>query len=130
MFDFISVLKEKPMFIGSKGATDTEIAEAEKHLSISFSRKYKHYLSSVGFAIYEGHEITGICKAKRLNVVDVTIMERDHAENIPANWYVIEQLHIDGIVIKHSQGKYIRLLQISNQRRYVILSLNMFVCER
>ncbi len=102
MKDFISILKEKPMYIGSKGATITEIIDAETKLSVSFSKEYKHYLSSVGFAIYEGHELTGICKAKRLNVVDVTLSERNITPDVPADWYVIEQLNIDGIVIWQS----------------------------
>lgn len=102
MIDFISILKEKPMYIGSKGATIAEIIDAETKLSVSFSKEYKHYLSSVGFAIYEGHELTGICKAKRLNVVDVTLSERNITPDVPADWYVIEQLNIDGIVIWQS----------------------------
>ena len=102
MKDFISILKEKPMYIGSKGATNAEIIEAEAKLFVSFSKEYKHYLSSVGFAIYEGHELTGICKAKRLNVVDVTLSERSITPDIPDDWYVIEQLNIDGIVIWQS----------------------------
>ena len=71
-------------------------------MSLSFSKDYKLYLSRCGFATYEGHELTGICKAKRLNVVDVTINERTISPNIPENWYVIEQLNIDGIVIWQS----------------------------
>jgi len=94
MKDFISILKEKPMYIGSKGATKTEIIEAEAILSVSFSKEYKHYISSVGFAIYEGHELTGICKAKRLNVVHVTLSERNITSDVLVDWYVIEQLNI------------------------------------
>ena len=102
MKDFISILKEKPMFIGSKGATSEEIIDAETKLAVSFSEQYKYYLSSIGFAIYEGHELTGICKAKRLNVVDVTLNERNITPDVPGDWYVIEQLNIDGIIIWQS----------------------------
>lgn len=102
MKDLISYLKSKPMFIGSNGATNAQITEAEEQLSVSFSNEYKQYLSDIGFAIYEGHELTGICKAKRLNVVDVTLIERTITPDVPADWYVIEQLNIDGIVIWQS----------------------------
>ena len=51
-----------------------------------------------GAASYYGHELTGICKAARLNVVDVTQDERQY-NSVPVDWYVIEQTNIDGIVI-------------------------------
>ena len=96
-------LKSKPFFKSFKGASNEEIKKAEESLRVSFSKEYKLYLSKCGFATYEGHELTGICKAKRLNVVDVTINERTISQNIPENWYVIEQLNIDGIVIWQSE---------------------------
>ena len=99
MKNVLDVLKEKTMFIGSKGASDTEITEAETELSVLFDKEYKCYLSNIGFAIYDGHELTGICKSKRLNVVDVTKEEREKMPDVPQSWYVIEQAHIDGIVI-------------------------------
>ena len=34
-----------------------------------------------------------------INVVDVTLAERNFCTNIPEGWYVIEQTHMDGIVI-------------------------------
>lgn len=103
MNDFITELKEKADYVGSKGATEEEIIEAETMLSVSFSKEYKQYLSAVGFAIYDGHELTGICKAKRLNVVDATMLEREITPSVPSNWYVIEQLNIEGIVIWQSE---------------------------
>lgn len=99
MNDIISILNSKPMFRASKGATKEEITQAEKLLSLKFSKEYFHYLSTVGFGIYKGHELTGICKAKRLDVVNVTLEERTITSYIPADWYVVEQANIDGIVI-------------------------------
>lgn len=128
MFDFINVLKEKTMFIGSKGASDTEITEAEQQLSVSFSEEYKHYLSSVGFAIYEDHELTGICKAKRLNVVDVTFSERRITTDIPDDWYVIEQLNIDGIVIWQSSTGEIYQTSPNTEPTKICDSLAEYIC--
>lgn len=101
--DILAILKKQPLFASYMAGTVDDITKAEEKLNLSFSAEYKRYLLKYGFATYEGHEITGICKAKRLNVVDVTIIEREYTENIPANWYVIEQLNIDGIVIWQSE---------------------------
>ena len=102
MQDFISILKEKPMFIGSNGATTVEIQEAEIKLSVSFSKEYKDYLSSFGFAVYEGHELTGITKDLNLDVVNVTVKNLHKNPSIKLPLYVIEEAHIDGIVVWQS----------------------------
>ncbi len=75
------------------------ISSAEKELGVIFSPEYMEYLKEFGAASYYGHELTGICKSSRLNVVDVTITERENNPIVPKNWYVIEQANIDGIVI-------------------------------
>ena len=100
--DIIAALEKQSCFCGHSAVSSKEITKAEAELSLKFSKDYREYIGTFGFAIYEGHELTGICKAKRLNVVDVTKDERMANPNIPDNWYVIEQLHIDGIVIWQS----------------------------
>jgi len=74
----------------------------EQKLNVRFSIEYKEYLLAFGEASIYGHELTGICESKRLNVVDVTIEERERDENIPDDFYVIEQTHTDDIVIWQS----------------------------
>lgn len=66
-------------------------------LSNSLTITARMLLHSALRPIY-GHELTGICKAARLNVVDVTQDERQY-NSVPVDWYVIEQTNIDGIVI-------------------------------
>ena len=129
MNDLISCLKNKPMFIGSKGASNAQIAEAEEQLTVSFSKEYKHYLTTIGFAIYEGHELTGICKAKRLNVVDVTLSERSITPDVPADWYVIEQLNIDGIVIWQSTSGEIFQTSPNSEPKKIYDSLVEYIMQ-
>ena len=50
-----------------------------------------------------GHELTGLGASSRLNVVDVTLEERQRNLNISPDWYVIEQTNIDGMVIWQSE---------------------------
>ena len=82
-----------------KGVSGKTIKLYEKKLLVSFSNDYCDYLKAFGVASVNSHDLTGICKSKRLNVVDVTKEERERMPEVPQNWYVIEQAHIDGIVI-------------------------------
>ena len=49
--------------------------------------------------MFEGHELTGLCDGKRLDVIKITNFEKNFAKNISQDWYVVEQTNIDGIVI-------------------------------
>lgn len=96
------ILRSMPGFASLTPATMQQVDSAEKILQLKFSNDYREYLSSLGVASFSGHELTGICPTSRLNVVDVTIKERGYTPSIPIDWYVVEQLNIDGIVIWQS----------------------------
>ena len=81
MSDIIDILKNAPEYIGGNGRTDTEIETAEKQLGIKFSPDYRCYLKDIGLACFDGHELTGICKSARLNVVDVTLLQRQRVSD-------------------------------------------------
>lgn len=98
----IQTLKSLPDYIGSMGRTDEEITQCEIKLGLSFAADYKEYLSKIGLASFNGRELTGISKYARLNVVDVTNDNKQYLPNIPSNFYVIEELGIDGIIIWQS----------------------------
>ena len=97
--DFTEAIKMITDYIGSNGRTDKEIAEAEKKLGVIFARDYHDYLKEIGLACFDGHELTGLTKTIRLDVVFVTKEQRRQSDDIPSSWYVIEEAHIDGIVI-------------------------------
>ncbi len=99
MDDIINILRSLPNFVHMTGATESDISSAETALGLTFADDYRKYVFAFGAAAVNGHELTGVCSSKRLNVVDVTIEERNNNEDIPANWYVLEQANIDGIVI-------------------------------
>ena len=54
-------------------------------------------------AAYDGHEFTGLSKAVRTNVVEVTKQKWLECSKISKSWYVIEETNIDQIVIWQSQ---------------------------
>lgn len=102
MSDIVKMLRSKPNFRAMSGASQEQIEQAEKTLTLRFAAEYREYLSEFGVASACGHELTGICASPRLNVVDVTISERVSNQKIPSNWYVVEQANIDGIIIWQS----------------------------
>lgn len=99
MKSIVSVIKSNPDYIGSNGRNESAIAQAEKMLNNRFADDYREYLLKIGLASFNGHELTGICSSKRLNVVDVTLSEKSITPSIPQDWYVLEETNIDGIVI-------------------------------
>lgn len=92
-------LKTQKDFFARKPVTDVEIADAEHRLSVKFSDEYKSYIAALGAATIHGHELTGICANKNVNVVDATIHAREMDVSIPASFYLIENTHYDGILI-------------------------------
>ena len=92
-------LKLKKAFIYLKPVSEKEITDAQNELSLSFAPDYKEYLEKFGVASYYGHELTGICPSPRLNVVDVTKRNKNLIDNIPSDWYVIEEANIDDIIL-------------------------------
>ncbi len=97
--NFVEYIKTIPDYIGSDGRTETEIIKAEKALGISFAKDYREYLSEIGLACFDGHELTGLSKLSREDVVSVTMEQQELLGDFVSRWYVIEEANIDGIVI-------------------------------
>lgn len=97
--DFIRTL---PDVLSLKGASEAEIAQAESALGTSFAQEYRDYVSVFGSIAYSGHELTGVCASPRLNVVNATQLARIVNPHIPAEYYVVEDCGIDGILIWQS----------------------------
>lgn len=75
------------------------VNQAEKELQLSFANEYVEYVMVYGIAIFDGHELTGMCDGKRLDVVRNTMEQRRLNSFVPMDWYVVECLDIDGIVV-------------------------------
>ena len=86
-------------FLAGKGASPEQISQAEKQLGLSFAQDYREYLSTYGIAAFDGHELTGITKSDRLNVVSVTKEARARYTIIPAGYYVVEQVDVEELII-------------------------------
>lgn len=95
----IDVIKEKGFYKLYTPSSESEIVCAEEKLEVCFAEDYKNLLRLSGFVIYDHHELAGICKDSRLNVVSLTLQEKKNVPNVPKNWYAIEKLDIDGIIV-------------------------------
>ena len=95
---FVDRLKQYPDLVFSGGVDFDLIESAEKSLSLKFADEYKEYLFTFGTATCSGYEFTGIVHDQRINVVDVTTRLKPRA-TIPPNLYVVEEVHVDGLVI-------------------------------
>ena len=99
-------------------ATKESIEQAEKELGITFSKEYVDYVAEFGVAIFNGHEFTGLCDGKRLDVVRITKEQRELHKYIPSDMYVVECLDIDDIVIwQNSEGAVYASTPISKPRQ-------------
>lgn len=84
-----------------KGVSDDCIKEVEKKLHLNFAVDYRLYLEKLGIAAVHGHELTGISLDSRTNVLNVTVdmKSRDHVSPIGRDWYVLENIGMDDLVI-------------------------------
>lgn len=118
MDKIIELIMNMPEYIGSNGRNEEMIENAEKKLAMKFSKEYKEYLKVIGLACFDGHELTGLCDSKRLNVVDVTNEERKNNSFVPTDWYVIENLGIDGIIIwQNEKGEIYQTIPNGNMEK-------------
>ena len=129
MGNIIEILKNAPDYIGGTGRIDAEIESAELQLNVKFAPDYRCYLKEIGMACFDGHELTGICKASRLNVVDVTLTQRQLVSET-SFWYVIEEASIDGIVIWQTPSGHIYQTAPGMKAKKLCDSLADYVSDR
>lgn len=96
---FLKLVEKKEGFEPATPASEDSIAEAEKKLGLFFSQEYKEYLLKHGAISYHGHIFTGISPFPGVDVVAVTTEARQNNPQVPLSYYVIEEAHIDGLII-------------------------------
>lgn len=99
MVNLIDKIKSYSNIFTFTPASNENIFLAEKELNVIFSEEYSNYLAEFGVAIFNGHEFTGLCEGKRLDVVRITKEQREVHKFIPNGLFVVECLDIDDIVI-------------------------------
>ncbi len=99
MGEMLEIFENKRDFYCEKSASDEAIENAEKKIGITFADDYKEYLKLYGSVSCAGHELTGISEDRNLDVVTATLCNYEENPNVQEPFYVIEETHIDGIVI-------------------------------
>lgn len=113
----IKLMQEQPAFHARSAVSNEEITDVENMLGLHFAQDYREYVAAFGAASFAGHELTGICKSDRLNVAAVTMEERNNMV-VPADWYVLEQANIDGIVLwQNSAGAIYQTAPNTNPKK-------------
>lgn len=117
MANIVKLMQMIPDLCTLQGASEEEIHNAEQELELKFAADYRKYVATFGAVSFDSHELTGVCKSKRLSVVDVTIKERSRID-VPSDWYVLEQGNIDGVVIwQDANGKVYQTSPGSKQKK-------------
>lgn len=125
--DVVQLIQEKADLIMYKPVSFQLICEAEKDLQVRFANDYIAYVSAFGIAIFDGHELTGICDKKRLDVVRNTKEERELNPFVPKNWYVLENVGIDGIIIWQDETGAIYQTRPNGQKKRIAHSLAAYL---
>lgn len=108
MSDLCDLLESKAGFDYSIPASEEAIEQAEAVLHLQFAKDYKEYLREYGSVTFDGHELTGIGPNKWQDVVESTKRART-ANNVPEDYYVIERLGIDGIIVWQNKKGQVHL---------------------
>ncbi len=96
------LMNEIPSLEHLDRATDEEVKQAEIQLGCKFAEDYKEYLKHFRLASWDGTEFTGLSRTNRLNVVDATKRVKAKFASVPDNFYVVEFLNIDDVIVWQS----------------------------
>jgi hypothetical protein len=103
MNDIISTIDGLEGLVSLRGASKETIIASEQRLGVGFAEDYTAYLEKYGVISARHIELTGIIDSNRLNVVDVTLEERQQNQ-LPQDLYVIEDSGIEGILIVQNRN--------------------------
>ncbi len=130
MSRIVDVINSLPDLLPLKPASSTQITDAEIQLRVSFADEYKDYLTSFGAIMADGIELTGIAKSDHRNVVFITKRERGLNPNVPNTMYVVEDTHIDGIVIWQDTKGFVYQTQPDSCPKKIAESLADYIFSR
>ena len=110
-----------------KGASIETIQKAENLLNLKFADEYIEYLLQFGAVSCGGHELTGFSEEDSLDVVKVTRKNIEKNINVKEPLYVVEETHIDGIVIWQSPAGAIFKTEYKEAPEKIFDSLTEYV---
>lgn len=99
MSDIISTIIKLPGMESHKPASEEVIKSVEEKLNLKFADDYREYLINFGAVRSEIIAISGITNDPEYGVLELTNKIRLFNTQIPTNFYVIEDVGVDGLVI-------------------------------
>ena len=99
MSNIISTLKRLPGMENTAPASNDTICDAEKKLNLKFADDYRKYLATFGTVCSDLIAVSGLGGKSFSDVVNLTTKCQSVNEQIPNNFYVIEDVGVDGLVI-------------------------------
>lgn len=124
-----NVINSIPKLYKTKGCTDEQIFEAEKELNLKFADEYITYLKTYGAISFYGTEITGLNVDEYVNVINVTLQEREIDKEFPLDCIVIENTGFEGFLVL--QGEDGSIYNWSKGKRVKVFnSLNEYITYR
>ena len=127
MEDLINMLKATDGFFCRAGATKEEIEKAETDLDVVFTDEYKKYLINFGSVTFNGHELTGIHKDKRLDVVQATQFMRQFYPQLTKDFYLIEDTNYDGLIVCQNTDGSIYIFSPDGSKKRIADSLAEYI---
>jgi hypothetical protein len=86
-------------------------------------------LKEIGLACFDGHELTGLTKTARLNVVSVTKEQRERFGKDTSSWYVVEETNIYGIVIWQGSDATVYETSPTSNAKKIANSLSEYILQ-
>lgn len=126
MADIIEKLAEIPQLYHAQGCTDSQIADAEQTLGITFPEEFKTYVKTYGAISFYATEWTGLNVGSFINVVNATKQEREFNADFPKDCFVLENQAIDGILTVMDGAGKIYLVQY-DKKEYLCDSLDEYL---
>ena len=105
------------------------IEKTEAELGLSFSDDYKALAAQYGAISYRGHNLSGISPYPGNDVVALTKENRSYNSEVPMNLYVVEEVHIDGIVIWQDSSGRIYQTQPNTEPRLIFDCLYDYIAQ-
>ena len=126
--NIVEKLKKQDDLITGNKTTKSVIENAELDLGVRFADEFRAILEAFGFVMLGSHRLLGITKIEANHVVFVTKEHRKSNAVIPEDYYVIEELDIDGITIWQSPDGDIFEVIPNTKPRKIANSIVDYLC--
>ncbi len=114
----IEQIEQQFRLFHAAGCSVEQVMEAEKQLGLWFADEYRNYVLKYGAISFGSQEFTGLNVEPYINVIDVTLQERGLRDKLPPDYYVVQQLGIEGLVIlQHQCGAVYQMDESGNSSR-------------